>query len=448
MISKARIEVASRSVGEIAIDGAATRGEGGPHDPRLVLPLSISMSPRPLDQMLVLTEIARSLHLGQDATDQNQVGPTVSRSLLPQMHARSLPGYVSDHFVEIRIPLGHPAVAHLEAYRHRSPGANFRCQLRLTGGVAFVHQVAGSANAGDNVRPLVDNPFGLEYSILSTLAYFWVSSISPLTLEVPSSAWVERVLPGLGLEHVRLLEIGLPTTVAPLPAMILEQFDRARADLDAGRRRECIQKLRDVRHDIEKHLGATSASPVATLIAQHRGLQPNSAQEAYFGSVWKALADLTNATHTAHGRLVPRMHARRYSSRPFCWTMSARSSRLSGWPLQPGSSVRGRILPAAIPSQLNALGPGTGSLQAWKIPRLARIWGLKTACSELARTVFLLQRLLPSQVAIVRHPGESWLPTPISMFCLGWSRHDEWLRPILDEFQNELPVDDLEAARL
>jgi len=34
------------------------------------------------------------------------------------------------------------------------------------------------------------------------------------------------------------------------------------------------------------------------------------------------------------------------------------------------------------------------------------------------------------------------------MFCLGWSRHDEWLRPILDEFQNELPVDDLEAARL
>jgi len=60
----------------------------------------------------------------------------------------------------------------------------------------------------------------------------------------------------------------------------------------------------------------------------------------------------------------------------------------------------------------------------------------------------LLQRLLPSQVAIVLHPGESWFPTPVSMFCLGWSRPDEWLRPILDEFQNELPVDDLEATRL
>jgi hypothetical protein len=32
------------------------------------------------------------------------------------------------------------------------------------------------------------------------------------------------------------------------------------------------------------------------------------------------------------------------------------------------------------------------------------------------------------------------------MFSLGWSRHDEWLRPTIDEFQNELPVDDLEAT--
>src|SRR5258708_4706379 len=66
------------------------------------------------------------------------------------------------------------------------------------------------------------------------------------------------------------------------------------------------------------------------------------------------------------------------------------------------------------------------------------------------RQVFLLQRLLPSQVAIVLHPGESWFPNPnpISMFCLGWSRPDEWLRPILDEFQNKLPVHDLEATRL
>lgn len=299
MIAKARIEVASRTVGEITLDGAAARGEGGPHDPRLVLPLTISMSPRPLAEMLALTELTCSLHLGQDATDQNQIGPPVWRSLLPHMHARSMPGHVSEHVLEIRVRLTQPAIAHLEAYRHRSPGGNLRGQLRLTGSVALVLQVAGSANPHDTARPLPDNPFGLEFGLLSTLAYCWASAISPLMLEIPGSAWVDRGLPGLGLEHVRLLEIALPRTVGPLPSTILETFDQARADLDAGRRRECIQKIRDVRYDVEQHLGATSANPVASIIAQHRGLAANAPQEAYLRAVWKALADLTNATH--HG---------------------------------------------------------------------------------------------------------------------------------------------------
>lgn len=299
MITKARIEIASRTVGEITADGAAARGEGGPHDPRLVLSLTVSMSPRPLDQMLVLTELSSSLHLGQDASDQNQVGPTVRRSFLPQMHVRSVPGYVNEHPFDVRIPLATPVVELLEAHRLRSPGENLRCHLRLAGSVALVHQVAGSASPGDDVRPLPGNPFGLEFGMLSTLAYFWASSISTLTFEIPRSAWVERVLPGVGLEHVRLLQIALPRTVGPMPSTVLENFDRARADLDAGRRRECIQKLRDVRNDVEQHLGATSANPVATVIAQHRGLPANSPQEAYLKAVWKALADLTNATH--HG---------------------------------------------------------------------------------------------------------------------------------------------------
>ena len=79
---------------------------------------------------------------------------------------------------------------------------------------------------------------------------------------------------------------------------------------------------------------------------------------------------------------------------------------------------------------------------------IARSHRGQTAWQPTSQRQFLLERLLPSEVAIVLHPGESWFPTPVSTFCLGWSRPDEWLRPILDEFQNELPVDDLEATRL
>src|SRR6202011_1143306 len=80
------------------------------------------------------------------------------------------------------------------------------------------------------------------------------------------------------------------------------------------------------------------------------------------------------------------------------------------------------------------------------VPRAGcrRVEGMEDsiACSHRAKQrgsrpckeQFLLKRLLPSQVAIVLHPGESRFPTPISMFCLGWSRPDEWLPAILDQF--------------
>jgi hypothetical protein len=111
------------------------------------------------------------------------------------------------------------------------------------------------------------------------------------------------------------------------------------------------------------------------------------------------------------------------------------------WPLQIGADHRHDLRDPL------SLGPGAVASKAWKIPSLVRI-GAKQRGSRPRKEQFLLKRLLPSQVAIVLHPGESWFPTPVSMFCLGWSRPDEWLQPILDEFQNELPVNDLEATRL
>ncbi len=56
------------------------------------------------------------------------------------------------------------------------------------------------------------------------------------------------------------------------------------------------------------------------------------------------------------------------------------------------------------------------------------------------------QRFLPAEVAIARHSCERESATTIS--TPGRSRPDEWLWPVLDQFQNELPVDDLQATRL
>jgi hypothetical protein len=81
------------------------------------------------------------------------------------------------------------------------------------------------------------------------------------------------------------------------PESLLPIFDAARRDYDLGSYRECIQKCRDVRHAVERHLGATNASPVATVIGDRLGLPTDAPQRAFLRHTWIGFTDLTNASH-------------------------------------------------------------------------------------------------------------------------------------------------------
>jgi hypothetical protein len=297
MISTTDILISTYSVGTLTLDGPGARGEGGSHDPRLVIPTTIAMAPKPSEKQLAVTELECALHWGPEANDQNQIGPTVSRTFLPELHAISVEKNPNNFKIDLRFGLTPVVVERLDTVRQASPNGDLRLQVRSKVIVSLIYQISGEATTRAVVRPIPDFPFGLDYGIASTLAHFWNSSIYPFALEIPRSSWVERVLPGLGVEHVRILEVGLPRTVAPLPSDTLRRFDAARTDLDNGRGRECVQKLRDVRYAIEQHLGATKASPVAMKIAAHRGLPPDAVQVRYLDAVWKALADLTSDPH-------------------------------------------------------------------------------------------------------------------------------------------------------
>jgi hypothetical protein len=68
----------SRIIGTITLNDREMRGEGGPHDARIVFPLTVTMNPQPAEAMLALTELRCSLHLTTPTFAENQVGPTVS----------------------------------------------------------------------------------------------------------------------------------------------------------------------------------------------------------------------------------------------------------------------------------------------------------------------------------------------------------------------------------
>src|SRR6266699_3109067 len=90
------IHLGNRIVGSIELDqGNQVRGNGYPYNPRLWVPITVTMQPRSEDQTLVLTELTCSLL----AENQQEIGLPVIKNLLDGMYCRSYPDNTNSHTV-------------------------------------------------------------------------------------------------------------------------------------------------------------------------------------------------------------------------------------------------------------------------------------------------------------------------------------------------------------
>lgn len=126
------------AVGEVQVDSARMRGEGGAHDPRLVVPVEIEMHPRPMEQRLALTRVIGSLHLDQSAFPANQVGPSYSLDLIENMSCCTSPDGPRTHTVEFRFGLTRSQLKHLDDARRASHQSRFAFFLKLEGIIAWL----------------------------------------------------------------------------------------------------------------------------------------------------------------------------------------------------------------------------------------------------------------------------------------------------------------------
>ena len=289
------IQVHNRRIGTITLDEQRVRGEGGAHDPRILLPFSITMEPQPSGAMLALTELRCSLHLTSPCFPNNQVGPSATISLLENMSCRSSIHGSAPGQIEVRLPLTEQLIASLEAHRHRHPEGNFDAYLSLHVTVAWVAATGNALPA--EARLLQGHPLDSSLGPFSLLAPLWYPRIDDLSVRISASVWVDQVLPSLGFSSLRLIEITLPTANGLLLEGIIASFDAARRDYDLGNYRECIQKCRDVRNAIERHLSATQQHPVADVIGDRLGLPTGAPQRPFLRNVWTGFADFTNASH-------------------------------------------------------------------------------------------------------------------------------------------------------
>lgn len=291
MMSSAYIRLQSMSVGEVRVDSARMRGEGGAHDPRLIVPIEIQMNQRPEEQRLALTRLTGSLHLSEPAFPQSQLGPSCSLDLIENMSCHTISSGPSKTSFEFRFSLTQAQIKHLEDARHASHQSRFALFLKLEGITAWLRHTWGS----DNSRIGEEERWLQQVGFCSELLPFWNTRIDPLRVEVEPSSWVENVLPGLGYDRVRLVEIDL--SQMPDEGISVAQFDKARREFDAGRYTECVATCRAIRHAWEQALSATREQPVARVLAERLGRSASDWPYKVLDKMWAGYADMVNAPH-------------------------------------------------------------------------------------------------------------------------------------------------------
>jgi hypothetical protein len=131
--------------------------------------------------------------------------------------------------VDLRFWLSSAEVENIEAIRHRSPTSTFALHVAVEPSIAWVKTYNQMGQAA-----LPDSPWDMNFGMFSQLFPFWTCRVTTIQVEIDQSHWIDSVLPGLGYDRLRLLELTFPPTL-PDHSNAAAQFDKARKALDQRR---------------------------------------------------------------------------------------------------------------------------------------------------------------------------------------------------------------------
>ena len=218
----------------------------------------------------------------QNAAFYHQVCAPVTESLMAGFPARSLPAGTMKHKVWQRFFLTQAEVTDLELHRQPGSGEVFTLYLDVEPTVAAIETFNGQGPDGT----WQESPFESSFGLHARLQPFWNAGIAQLTIQIEPSAWVRDVLPGLGYDRLRLMELTFPPPLPDHPSAA-RQFDKARIALDERRNWACIQECRGLLNMWEKQYGATLKKRLADQVAADRGWPAADVRRDLLDLLWK-----------------------------------------------------------------------------------------------------------------------------------------------------------------
>src|SRR2546430_4623797 len=127
-MEEADIRANSMGVGKVRLDLAEIRGEGGEHDPQLVIPIKIELYQQPREHQIFIVRLSASLHLDQNTDHSTQFASRVSYDLIYNIPMRSVNQGPSNGGLDLRFNLTHAQLKALENMRQQ-PGKNLYLRL-------------------------------------------------------------------------------------------------------------------------------------------------------------------------------------------------------------------------------------------------------------------------------------------------------------------------------
>jgi hypothetical protein len=249
----------------------------------------------PADAMIALVWVRGRL-LTHNSPGGIPVSKPVTELLLDGFPARSLPHAANDHTIELRFFLTLTELAALEMHRHRTSADPFTLYMGIEAVVAGM-RTYNEVRPGEPPEP---SPWHQQFGLLSEVLPFWSTRVEPLWINIEQSTWIRQVLPGVGHDASRLVEIDFPRALPGHPGAALE-WDKARRAFDERRYADCVAECRDLLSMWKRQLGASREKPLATMVAERHRWPEGDVRRTFLDSVWKALTDITNAPHHPEG---------------------------------------------------------------------------------------------------------------------------------------------------
>jgi hypothetical protein len=198
----------------------------------------------------------------------------------------------NNHTVDVRFVLSTAEVEAIESRRHASTSDVFVLYLGLDIVVSALRSHNGTATGQTEGNS--------HAGMYAEVFQFWTTQVQPIQINIEQSTWVNNVLPGLGYDRLRLVELNFPP---PLPDHdnAATQFDKAKRALDERRYDDCIKECRGLIKMWEKQYGATANYPIADIVARDRlWVEGDERRELVF-TLWQRVSRIVSVPHHSEG---------------------------------------------------------------------------------------------------------------------------------------------------